>query len=63
MTKKIYKIEGMDCPNCATMLECDLEDLGCKAKCSYANSTLEILGAHDRKKVEEIVNKGGYTIK
>lgn len=53
----------MDCPNCAAMLECDLEDAGCKAKCSYSKSTLEVEEPHDVKKVIEVVEKGGYTIK
>lgn len=60
---KIYQIKGMDCPNCAAMLECDLEDAGCKAKCSYSKSTLEVEEPHDVKKVIEVVEKGGYTIK
>ena len=63
MTKKIYKIEGMDCPNCAVMLECDLEDAGIEAKCSYTKNTLEIEEPHDNKKVIEMITKGGYTIK
>ena len=60
---KTYKIQGMDCPGCATMLECDLEDIGCKAKCSYSEGTLDIEGSHDIKKVVEVIKKGGYTIK
>lgn len=60
---KTYHIKGMDCANCATMLECDLEDAGCKAKCSYSKSIVEIEGPHDENKVVEIIHKGGYTIK
>lgn len=60
---KTYKIVGMDCPSCATMLECDLEDVGCKAKCSYSKGTLGVEEPYDIKKVIEVVKKGGYTIK
>jgi hypothetical protein len=60
---KTYQIKGMDCPSCAAMLECDLEDVGCKAKCSYTKGTLEVEGFHDSQKVIEIIKKGGYSIK
>ena len=60
---KTYKLSGMDCANCATMLECDLEDAGCKAKCSYAKGVLVIEEPHDPKKVVETVRKAGYSIK
>jgi hypothetical protein len=59
---KIYKLTGMDCASCATMLECDLEDAGCKAKCSYAKGTLEVEGKHDLNKVIEIVKKSGCSV-
>ena len=59
---KIYKIEGMHCASCATMIELDLEDAGIKAKCSYAKSTLVIEDAHDPEKVVEIIKKSGYSI-
>lgn len=49
----------MDCPSCAIMLECDLKDAGCMAKCSYAKSTLEIEGEHDLKVVKKIAKKSG----
>lgn len=52
----------MDCPSCATMLELDLEDVGCKAKCSYAKGILEVEEPHDPKKIIEIVKKSGYSI-
>ena len=60
--KKIYKIKGMNCPSCASLLELDLEDVGLTAKCSYANSTLEVEKDHDPKKVIETVKKSGYDI-
>jgi copper chaperone CopZ len=59
---KTYKIEGMHCASCATMIELDLEDAGIKAKCSYASSTLEINESHDSKKVIETIKKSGYSI-
>ena len=62
MSKAIYKIVGMDCPNCAAMLECDLEDAGCKSKCSYAKSILEVDEPHDPKKIVEIIKKSGYSV-
>jgi copper chaperone CopZ len=62
MTKK-YKVLGMDCPSCATMLECDLEDVGIKCKCSYSNETLEVEETHDFDKIKGIVEKSGYSIK
>lgn len=60
--KKIYKLKGMDCPNCATFLEVDLEDAGIKCRCLYSKETLEIEGEHDKVKVIEIVKKSGYSI-
>jgi copper chaperone CopZ len=62
MTKKVYKIKGMNCPSCASMIELDLEDAGIKAKCSYPNSSLEVEGKYDSKKVIETVKKSGYSI-
>ncbi len=63
MQKKIYKISGLDCASCATLLELDLEDAGIKASCSYAKGVLEIEGGHDNKKLVEIVTKSGYSIR
>ncbi len=62
MVNKIYKIEGMDCASCASLIEMDLEDAGIKASCSYPSETLEIEGKHDVKKIEEIIGKSGYTL-
>jgi len=59
---KVYKITGMHCASCASMIELDLEDAGIKAKCSYPNSRLEIEGKHDSKKVIETLKKSGYSI-
>lgn len=62
MTNSVYKIEGMDCAACASLLEMDLEDVGIKATCSYPKSTLEVDGAHESKKIEEIIKKSGFKI-
>jgi copper chaperone CopZ len=59
---KIYKINGMDCASCASLLEMDLEDIGVKSSCSYPKSTLEVSGDHDPKKVEDIIKKSGFNI-
>ena len=62
MTTKVYKIKGMNCPSCASLLELDLEDAGIKAKCSYPNSTVEVEENYDPKKVIETVKKSGYSV-
>jgi copper chaperone CopZ len=60
--KKVYKITGMDCASCASLLEMDLEDAGIKSKCSYPKESLEIEGSYDLNKVIEIVKKSGYNL-
>lgn len=62
MAKKTYKIKGMHCASCASMIELDLEDAGISAKCNFAKEVLEIEEDHDSKKVIEIVKKSGYSI-
>lgn len=62
MAKKIYKIKGMDCPSCASLLEIDLTDAGIPCKCSYTKETLEVDMEHNIKKVKEIIVKSGYNI-
>ena len=59
---KIYKIDGMHCASCASMIELDLEDAGIKAKCSYADSELKVEGKHDAQKVTDIIKKSGYSV-
>ncbi|MEK7550939.1 MAG: cation transporter [Patescibacteria group bacterium] len=59
---KIYKIKGMDCAACASLIEMDLEDADIRASCNYPKEILKIEGEHDQKKVEEIIKKGGYNI-
>jgi copper chaperone CopZ len=62
MTKKVYKVLKMDCASCALLIEGELEDVGIRAKCSYAKECLEIEGEHDEKKVQEAVKKAGYEL-
>lgn len=62
---KKYKVSGMDCTSCATMIELDLEDIGVSAKCDYANSTLEVDFDPEKtkeEKIKETVTKAGYKI-
>lgn len=62
--KKVFQIKGMHCPNCAAIIESDLEDIGVKARCSYAKQTLEIED-FDNSKIHEIrksVIKSGYRV-
>lgn len=65
--KKIFKIQGMHCASCATMIDLDLEDLKgiIKAKTDYAKSELSV--EYDEKLVSEkeiiaSINKSGYSV-
>ena len=60
--KKIYKISGMNCPSCASLLELDLEDAGVKAKCSYPKSTVEVEEDGNFVNIKKVVEKSGYQI-
>ena len=63
--KKTYKIEGMDCVACASMIELDLEDEGITAKCDFAKETLEVEFNPEKvkeEKIKEIVSEAGYQI-
>ena len=57
-----YKIKGMNCSSCASMIELDLEDAGIKGKCSYAKEELTVEVPHDSKKVIDIIKKSGYNV-
>ena len=66
--KKIFKIKGMHCASCATMIDLDLEDLKgvTKAKTDYAKSELSV--EYDDKLVSEkeiiaSIMKSGYSVK
>ena len=60
--KKTYKIKGLDCASCASLVEMDLEEKGITCKCSYAKESLEVEGGHDLKLLKETVEKSGYEI-
>lgn len=60
--KKTYKIKGLDCASCASLIEMALEEKGIICKCSYAKETLEVQGKHDLKMLKEIVERSGYNI-
>ncbi len=60
--KKAYKIKGLDCASCATLLEMNLEEKGITCKCSYPKEMLEVKGDHDPRILKEIVKKSGYNI-
>jgi copper chaperone CopZ len=62
MTTKIYKIKGMNCASCASMIELDLEDAGIKAKCSYPKSTVEVEDDGNFVNIKKVVEKSGYKI-
>jgi copper chaperone CopZ len=60
---KVYKIEGMHCVACATLIESDLEDAGFPAVCNFQKKTLTIKKeAFDREEVKKIVRKTGYNL-
>lgn len=61
---KTYKIKGMHCASCATMIESELEDAGFVAKCSWAKQQVEIEdnGSINEEKVKKIVSDAGYEI-
>lgn len=61
---KNYKVGGMDCDACAKMIELDLEDLGIKSSCSYANKSLKVELGSDKESVMVVnsLKKSGYDI-
>lgn len=65
MIKKVLKIKGMHCGSCAMSIEWELEDIGVKAKCSYAKAQVEV--EFDPKKVSEdkivmAIGRVGYSV-
>ena len=62
--KKTYKISGMDCSSCATLIEVELEDQGIKSKCSFAKETLEVEndGNIQDQKIKSLVKNFGYEL-
>lgn len=66
MTRKEYKVIGMDCTSCAMMIEAELEDAGVKkAKCNYAEEKLEVEFEEndvEESEIVEVVKKTGYSL-
>ncbi len=65
--KKIFKISGMHCASCATIIDLDLEDLkGIKrALTSYAKSELSVEYDENLVSEKEImgsIKKSGYSV-
>lgn len=60
--KKVYKIAGMHCSSCALDIEWTLEDAGIKAKCDYAQETLEVEGEANKETLKKTVEKLGYKL-
>ena len=63
--KRCYKVKGMDCASCATLIEMDLEDVGIIASCSYSKQTLKVEfdpQKNNENKIKEIVESSGYSI-
>ena len=52
MLKKTYKVKGMNCASCASLIELGLEDNGIKARCSFAKEELEV--EFDPTKIDEV---------
>ena len=64
---KIFKISGMHCASCATIIDLDLEDLkGIKsAKTSYAKSELSVEydeSLISEKEIVDSIKKSGYSV-
>ena len=65
--KKIFKISGMHCASCATIIDLDLEDLkGIEsAKTNYAKSELSVEYDEElvsEKEIVESIKKSGYSV-
>ena len=56
--KNKYKIEGLDCPNCAKTLENKINELACieTAKINFVKSTLEIESENNEIAIKEVIN-------
>lgn len=62
MNKVKYKILDMDCPACATLLECELEDIGITARVNFAKETLEVNEKEDINMIDAVVTKLGHQL-
>ena len=58
MMKTKYKIEGLDCPNCAKTLENKINELACvqSAKINFVKSTLELESENNDTAIMEVIN-------
>ena len=62
--KKVYKIKGMHCNSCSTLIENELKDKVKSVKASYANETAEIEFDENKvseKEIKDTIDKLGYT--
>lgn len=65
--KKTFKIEGMDCPSCAIMLDDVLEEMPgvLKSSTSYTKGQVEVEFEDSKVVSEDMVSSienGGYTV-
>lgn len=61
-SQKQFKVIGMDCPSCASLIQMELEDSDIESICSYQSQTLTIKDARKIKKTIGIIQKLGYTL-
>jgi len=67
VTKKIFKIEGMDCPSCAMMVDDVLEEMPgvLSSKTNYAKSRTEVCFEEEKVASQDIassIEQGGFTV-
>jgi Cd2+/Zn2+-exporting ATPase len=64
MPEHRYKIDGLDCPNCALELEESIKGLpgAVAAEVSFATGTLKVTGSVPRSSVEGVVREHGYSL-
>jgi copper chaperone CopZ len=65
MIKKVYKIKDMHCTSCALVIESELEDIGVKARASYAKAEVEVEFEENKlseKQVIAAIKKAGYSV-
>ncbi|MFA6512566.1 MAG: heavy-metal-associated domain-containing protein [Patescibacteria group bacterium] len=65
MIKKTYKLSGLHCTACSLLIEGEIEDLGAKADCNYADQEVKV--EYDPKKIAEgkiieAIEKQGYEV-
>lgn len=65
MVKKIFKITNMHCTSCALAIELALDDIGVKARSSYAKGEVEVEfdpHAVTDAQIIQTIQKSGYTV-